>query len=225
MKAKVTRISLIAWAVSLALGSGLALAQEQQDPFADRESEQRSQEQRPDAVSESRSQDESRSQQQSDARPGQDHGDFESIAEQNPELSKFVEAIGAAGLADALTNGNDYTIFAPTNDAFDSENLDSLLEPDNREDLVAMLRAHIVADDVDRAMADTIGQAQTIDGGVVDISVDEKDKLMIGDAEATDEEIEIGNLRVYAVDAVLPSNPPAQTARNEAARQPGDAQR
>jgi len=231
MKVKVTRISLIASAVSLALGSGLALAQEQEDPSADRESEQRSQEQRPAAVSDSRSQqesrseDESRAQPQADARPGQDQGDFESIAEQNPDLSKFVEAVSAAGLTDALTSGSDYTIFAPTNDALDSEDLDSLLEQDNREELVAMLRAHIVADDVDREMAGRIGQAQTIDGGVLDISVDEEDKLMIGDAEATDEEIEIGNLRVYAVDAVLPSNPPAQTARNEAARQPGDAQR
>lgn len=214
MKAKATRISLIAGAVSLALGTGLVLAQEQQDPFADRDSEQRSQEQRPDAVSESRSQNESRSQQQSDTRPGQDHSDFESIAEQNPELSKFVEAVSAAGLADALTNGNNYTIFAPTNNAFDSENLDSLLEPANYEDLVTMVRAHIVADDVDRETADTIGQALTIDGGVVDISIDEQDKLMIGDAEATGEEIEIGNLRVYALNAVLPSNPPATTARN-----------
>jgi hypothetical protein len=36
---------------------------------------------------------------------------------------------------------------------------------------------------------------------------------MVGDAKAMDSDINIGNLRVYALDAVLPSNAPASAAR------------
>jgi uncharacterized surface protein with fasciclin (FAS1) repeats len=221
MKVTVTGISRIAAAVSLALGSGLALAQERQDPFADEESaiEQRSAEQRPDANADASAQ---RSEQEADSRSAVDQGGFEEVAEQNPDLSKFVEAVNASGLADALTSGSDYTIFAPTNEALDGEDIDSLIDQESSEELVALLRAHIVADDVDREMAGRIGQAQTIDGGVVDISVEE-DKLMVGDAEAVDEEIQIGNLRVYAVDSVLPSNPLPQTASNTAPRSGADS--
>lgn len=216
MKIRVTGISQIAAAVSLALGSGLSLAQERDDPLADRESaiEQRSEEQRPESNAGASAQ---RTEQEQEGLSSERQGDFEEIAAQNPDLSRFVEAVNAAGLADALTSGSDYTIFAPTNDALDGEDIDSLLEQENQQELVALLRAHIVADDVDREMASRIGQAQTIDGGMVDISVEEE-KLMVADAEAMDEEIQIGNLRVYTVDSVLPQNPSPRTASNTTQR-------
>jgi uncharacterized surface protein with fasciclin (FAS1) repeats len=147
---------------------------------------------------------------QADARQGQP-SDLDKIAEEHADISKFVEAVKAAGLADALTNGTQYTVFAPTNEALESEDIDDLLEPENREELIALIRAHVVADNVDREMAGWIGAAETIDGSTVDVSVEDAEdgaqgKLMVGDASAMDEDIEIGSLRVYAVDAVLRHN-------------------
>src|SRR5690606_39593512 len=61
-----------------------------------------------------------------------------------------------------------YTVFAPTNDAWEQMSglsKDELMQPENREQLISLLRAHIVADDVDEQMARSLQQAQTIDGG------------------------------------------------------------
>lgn len=238
MKSKFTGITTIAAAVSLALGSSAAFAQQADEPVDQRfEQEQRSEveqrsglnqpsaEQLPNADAQSaadaRSQEFPEAETRTDANAdsqadsqASDREPFSSLTEQQPELSKFVEAVEAAGLTESLSDGTEFTIFAPTNDALASEDIDSLLEQEDRQELVALLRAHIVADDVSREMAGRIGAAKTIDGGTVDLSVD-GEKLMIGDAEAMDAEIEIGNIRVYAVDSVLPSNPTAQSARNE----------
>ena len=62
-------------------------------------------------------------------------------------FSNFVEAIEAAGLDETLTGEGPFTVFAPTNDAFDQlpENVvEALKEEDYREQLEALLRAHVV---------------------------------------------------------------------------------
>src|SRR5690606_1906710 len=83
---------------------------------------------------------------------------LDDIAAEREDLDIFVEAVRAAGLADALTGDTEYTVFAPTDEAFESMSgmtREELLAPDNREELVRLLRAHIVADDLDREMART----------------------------------------------------------------------
>jgi uncharacterized surface protein with fasciclin (FAS1) repeats len=131
-----------------------------------------------------------------------DPGSFDELSEEHGDVSKFVEAVKAAGLEDALTDGTRYTIFAPNNEALEGEDLDELMSQENREDLVALLRAHIVADDVDAERAKTLPEARTIDGGAVELS-QEDDGLMVGDAKALESDIELGSLRVYVIDGVL----------------------
>jgi uncharacterized surface protein with fasciclin (FAS1) repeats len=146
---------------------------------------------------------------------------IDDLAAENSDLSQFVDAVKAAGLEDALTGGTEYTVFAPTNSALDGADIDSLMEPANRADLVALLRAHIVADDVDEQLAGQIGEAQTIDGGSIDISA-EDGKIMVGGKEATEADgFEGGNLRVYAVDEVLSKGRPGQESQ-ASLRQGGD---
>jgi len=66
----------------------------------------------------------------------------------NPELTTFVAAAQAAGLSDLMLMGDpSYTIFAPSNAAFaalDNGVLDSLLLPENIEQLTGLLTGHIV---------------------------------------------------------------------------------
>src|SRR5690606_17517780 len=75
----------------------------------------------------------------------------------------------------------------------------------------ALLRAHIVADDVDQEMARNLTEARTIDGGSVSLS-SEGEELMVGDAKVVETDIQEGSLRVYAIDGVLEPNAPAQAA-------------
>ena len=224
MKSFLKTTSPLALAIGLAFGSTAALAQQQPGsndpqagpaPIGQQQRPGQSQNQRPgESQVPDRSQanqDPSRlesespadNQPRASARDADTYADIDQIAERNSDLSQFVEAVKTAGLVDVLTGGTEYTVFAPTNSALDGANIDSLMEPANRSELIALLRAHIVADDVDQQLASEIDQAQTIDGGTIDISIDEG-KLMVGGSEASETQgVELGNLRVYAVNEVL----------------------
>ena len=59
----------------------------------------------------------------------------------------LVAAVKAAGLVDTLKGDGPFTVFAPTDDAFGKlpkSTLDSLLKPENKEKLAAILTYHVV---------------------------------------------------------------------------------
>jgi uncharacterized surface protein with fasciclin (FAS1) repeats len=140
---------------------------------------------------------------------------FDKLSAEHTDLATFSKAVKTAGLADSLTAGTQYTVFAPTDEAWESKsgkNAGELMEPANREELVSLLRAHIVADDVDQELASRISKAKTIDGGEVDIQA-ENGELMVGNAKAVDaDSIEMDNLRIYPIDGVLAANASASSA-------------
>lgn len=145
---------------------------------------------------------------------------LDELAAERDDLDVFVAAVRAAGLADALTGDTEYTVFAPTDEAFESMSgmtQEELLAPENREELVRLLRAHIVADDLDRQMASDIPEARTIDGGTVSVNV-EGEQFTVGNASVVEPDLQRGNLRVHVVDDLLAS--PIRVAVAE----PDDAQ-
>lgn len=213
----------MAAAVLLALGTGTAAAQQSQQPseLPSAQQSERSQTSQSQPQSQSQSERQSQSEQmpsrdsstaQSSAQSSGGAADIDQLAQEHEDLSTFFEAVKAAGMEDSLTAGTDYTLFAPTNDAFEQMSgmsTEELLQPQNREQLISLLRAHIVADDVDEQMAQNLNEAQTIDGGSVSIDASQ-DEWRVGDARVVEEGVEAGNLRVYAIDSVLE---PTQVAR------------
>ncbi|HEX7116835.1 MAG TPA: fasciclin domain-containing protein [Steroidobacter sp.] len=210
-------LSVIAAAVVFALGSSYATAQQAGQPGADRPETQQSQ--REDPLSSDRQQDsasqragEAASELESETRSAaadtegeSGSGQLDQIAQEHDDLSTFIEAVKAAGMEESLTSGTEYTVFAPTNDAWEEMSglsTEELMSPENREQLISLLRAHIVADDVDENMARTLQQAQTIDGGTVSLS-SSGDELQVGDATVVESGIQQGSLRIYAIDQVL----------------------
>lgn len=145
--------------------------------------------------------------------------EIDALSQRSADLSKFVEAVKAAGLGDALTGGDTrYTVFAPTNEAFESmqgRSIDELMSSGNQEELVSLLRAHIVADDVDSQRAGTIQQALTIDGGTVELS-SQDGELSVGDAKVVESDIEVAGLTVHAIDGVLEPRPQAERVAQRA---------
>src|SRR5690606_2065956 len=117
-----------------------------------------------------------------------DPGRLDELTAEHESLTTFVEAVRAAGLAESLTGETDYTVFAPTNAAFAAASerpVEELLQPENREELVRLLRAHIIADDLNRDEAQSIAAARTIDGGTVDVAV-EGDRFIVADARVAE---------------------------------------
>jgi uncharacterized surface protein with fasciclin (FAS1) repeats len=178
----------------------------------------------PPAIQESeRSAQPSSSREEVDELGAQSHGDeaFDKLSAEHADLATFSKAVKTAGLADSLTGGTQYTVFAPTDEAWEKsgKNADELMQPQNREELVSLLRAHIVADDVDQELASRIAKAKTVDGGEVDIQA-ENGELMVGDAKAVDAAgIEMDSLRIYPIDGVLAANASASSAFDDTSRE------
>ena len=93
----------------------------------------------------------------------------------NDSFSTLVAAVQTADLVDALSSDGPFTVFAPTNDAFNNlpdGTLSTLLQPENQETLQSILTYHVVAgqfmaEDVVQAINDNGGQftVETLQGG------------------------------------------------------------
>ncbi len=73
--------------------------------------------------------------------------DIVDIAASNSDFSTLVAAVQAAGLVDTLKGPGPFTVFAPTNDAFaalPAGTVDTLLLPENKDQLVNILTYHVV---------------------------------------------------------------------------------
>lgn len=193
------KLTVSAAAVALALSATPGFAQQNQGS----QSGQQAQQQR---EGQSQSDRQGRAGQSTPSSQRQGDSQLDKVVQTHSELGTFVEALETAGLVEELTGDTKYTIFAPTNQAFESMRQESseLLKPENREDLVALLQSHIVADDVDPQMARQLQAAQTLDGGTISIST-ENDKLVIGEASVVTPNIQVEgtNLRIYSIDKVL----------------------
>ena len=70
------------------------------------------------------------------------------VAVGSPDHTTLVKAVQAAGLVDVLSNNGPFTVFAPTNAAFDklpAGTLDELLKPEKLNDLKVILQYHVAA--------------------------------------------------------------------------------
>ncbi len=93
--------------------------------------------------------------------------DIITVAKSRPELSTFVTAVDAAGLVMTLSGEGPYTVFAPTNDAFDrmpAGTLERLLNPENRTELADMLKYHVIKGQVTEEEAIRMGTDTALSG-------------------------------------------------------------
>lgn len=126
----------------------------------------------------------------------------------NKEFSTLVAAVKAADLVDALSGG-EWTVFAPTNAAFDAvgkDKIDALLK--DKKALAGVLTAHAVKGKAVMA-ADVVKldgkEVETADGSKFKISVKDG-KVKIGDANVTMTDIKCENGVIHVIDAVLMPN-------------------
>jgi transforming growth factor-beta-induced protein len=125
------------------------------------------------------------------------------IAAGNNAFSTLVAAVTAAELVDALSGEGPFTVFAPTNDAFaalDAGTVDSLLLPENKDQLIKILQYHVVAANADSSVAS--GDYPTLSGD--NIKVENSDSgVMINDAKVVIADVIASNGIIHAIDKVL----------------------
>ncbi len=114
-------------------------------------------------------------------------------------------ALQAAGLVDALKGPGPYTVFAPTDAAFNklpAGTVESLLKPENKEKLKAILLYHVVSGDVPSSAAMKLSSAKTLEGKDLAISV-ENGAVMINNAKVVKADVHASNGVIHVIDTVL----------------------
>jgi uncharacterized surface protein with fasciclin (FAS1) repeats len=106
---------------------------------------------------------------------------------------------------DTLNSAGPFTVFAPTNAAFaklPAGTVESLLKPENKAKLTAILTYHVVAGKVTAADVVKLKSADTVNGKAVKITAGHHD-VKINDATVTATDIKASNGVIHVIDSVL----------------------
>ena len=121
------------------------------------------------------------------------------------DFGTLVAAVEAAGLVETLKGDGPFTVFAPTDAAFaalPAGTVETLLKPENRDQLVAVLTYHVIPGKV--MAADIAGKTMdvaTVQGAPV--AIDATSGVMVGGASVTAADIEATNGVIHVIDKVI----------------------
>tara|TARA_R110001606_G_scaffold2377_5_gene10470 strand:- start:1158 stop:1739 length:582 start_codon:yes stop_codon:yes gene_type:complete len=144
-------------------------------------------------------------------------GTIVDVAVGNSDFSTLVAAVTAADLGATLSSDGPFTVFAPTNAAFDKVNpdtLSALLTPGKKADLTALLTYHVVAGelkaaDVVKAINDGGGTATltTVQGGLLKATLNGESVILEdaagGKSTVILTDVEASNGVIHAIDTVI----------------------
>ena len=117
----------------------------------------------------------------------------------------LVAAVKAAGLVDTLKGKGPFTVFAPTDAAFEKlpkGTVESLLKPENKDKLVAILTYHVVPGKVMAADVVKLTAAKTVQGQEVAIKVADG-KVTVDNANVVKTDIGCSNGVIHVIDSVI----------------------
>ena len=138
-----------------------------------------------------------------------DAQDIVAIAAGNKDFSTLVAAVKAAGLVETLQGAGPFTVFAPTNEAFaalPAGTVETLLKPENKEKLKAILLYHVVPGKV--MAADVAPMKVATAGGPEATITVEGTTVMIDAAKVVKTDIVASNGVIHVIDKVI--LPPAK---------------
>ncbi len=121
------------------------------------------------------------------------------------QFKTLAAALGAAGLVETLKGPGPFTVFAPTDAAFaklPAGTVESLLKPENKAKLVAILTYHVVPGAVKAEQVTELNEAKTVNGAMVKIST-QHGKVMINDATVVKADIAASNGIIHVIDKVI----------------------
>jgi len=124
-------------------------------------------------------------------------------------FSTLAAALQAAELVQTLRGDGPFTVFAPTDEAFAAlpeGTVQSLLLPENRDQLVAVLTYHVVPGRIYAADAIAAGSATTVQGQNIMIRAQDG-KVMINGATVIAADIDTTNGVIHVIDAVILPQP------------------
>lgn len=121
------------------------------------------------------------------------------------KFNTLVAAVKAGGLVETLSGEGPFTVFAPTDEAFEKlpeGTLESLLKPENKDQLVAILKYHLVSGKVPAKTVVTLDSAETL-GGKVSIEVKDGTVMLNDKTKVVKTDVMTSNGIIHVIDSVL----------------------
>jgi len=121
------------------------------------------------------------------------------------QFKTLVAALKAAGLDGTLEGAGPFTVFAPTDAAFaklPAGTVESLLKPENKKKLTAILLYHVVDGNVKAAQVQKMKSVKTLNGQYLTISTTDGGVKVDGSTVVT-ADIATTNGTIHVIDAVL----------------------
>jgi uncharacterized surface protein with fasciclin (FAS1) repeats len=121
------------------------------------------------------------------------------------QFRTLAAALDKAGLVATLKGQGPFTVFAPTDAAFaklPAGTVDSLLKPENKARLAAILTYHVVSGKVMAADVAQLKEAETVNGKMVNVKAD-GGSVMINDAKVTAADVAASNGVIHVIDTVI----------------------
>lgn len=129
----------------------------------------------------------------------------------NGSFNTLVAAVKAADLVATLSGAGPFTVMAPTDAAFaklPAGTVETLIKPENKAKLSAILTYHVVAGAVPAATVVTLQEASTVEGSKVTIEVKDGSVFLNGNTKVIITDVHCSNGIIHAIDTVL--MPPAK---------------
>ncbi len=120
-------------------------------------------------------------------------------------FNTLAAALEAAGLVDTLKGDGPFTVFAPTDEAFAAlpeGTVESLLKPENKDKLIAVLTYHVVPGSVKAADVVKLDSAKTVNGASVTIAASDAG-VQVDSANVIKTDIAASNGVIHVIDAVI----------------------
>ena len=135
----------------------------------------------------------------------QNQSDILQTAKYSGSLSRFVAAVESAGVAGILKKAGPFTVFAPSDQAFErlpAGTLERLLKPEHRTELAHVLKNHIVSGEL---FSDVIRGKQFSRKSLagVELTIDGHANIKVNKAHINTADIGALNGVIHVIDAVL----------------------
>ena len=130
--------------------------------------------------------------------------DIVDTASEAGNFTTLLTAAEAAGLVETLKGDGPFTVFAPTDEAFEAlpeGTVNDLLQPENQEMLTSVLTYHVVPGKVMSTDLSDGMTAATVQGG--DVTIKTEGGVMVNDASVTSADVAASNGVIHVIDSVL----------------------
>ena len=131
--------------------------------------------------------------------------DIVDTAVANGSFKTLAAALQAAGLVETLKGAGPFTVFAPTDAAFaklPAGTVETLLKPENKEQLRRVLTYHVVPGKVGAAEVTKMNSAKAVSGDTIKIAA-KNGKVMVNNASVVTPDVGASNGVIHVIDTVI----------------------